>query len=80
MEANAPPLEGKSSNDESSDVKSNLQDIGGKLTMAIKHKEEGTEHFKMANYKKAIVSYAKVTAFTRYVCWVSCTHLQIVSF
>jgi hypothetical protein len=80
MEANASTLEGKSSNGESSDVKSNLQDVGGKLTMAIKYKEEGTEHFKMANYKKAIVSYAKVTAFTRYVFCLSCIHRQLVNF
>lgn len=53
--------------EKSLNVKNNLQDISGKLTMAIKYKEEGTEHFKKANYKKAIVSYAKVTAFTRYV-------------
>lgn len=67
MEGSASTVEGKSSNGESSHVKSNLQDIGGKLAMAIKYKEEGTMHFKAANYKKAIVSYAKVTAFTRYV-------------
>lgn len=71
METSAPDVDGKSSGCESSDVKSSLQDIGGKLTMAVKYKEEGTEHFKKANYKKAIVSYAKVTAFTRYVFCVS---------
>ena len=42
------------------------QDINGKLSMALRYKEEGTEHFKAGNFKKAIASYAKVTAFTRY--------------
>ena len=43
-----------------------LHDVHGKLAIAIKHKEEGTEHFKAGNYKKAVSCYAKVTAFTRY--------------
>ena len=43
-----------------------LHDVHGKLTIATKHKEEGTEYFKAGNYKKAISCYAKVTAFTRY--------------
>jgi hypothetical protein len=43
-----------------------LHDVHGKLAIAMKHKEEGTEHFKAGNYKKAVSCYAKVTAFTRY--------------
>ena len=42
------------------------QDVKGKLSQAQKYKEEGTDHFKAGNFKKAISSYAKVTAFTRY--------------
>lgn len=42
------------------------QDVAGKLSAALKYKEEGTVHFKAGNFKKAIASYAKVTAFTRF--------------
>ena len=43
------------------------QDVAGKLSLALKYKEEGTVHFKAGNFKKAIATYAKVTAFTKYV-------------
>ena len=52
----------------SSGIRQSLpQDVAGKLLIAFKYKEEGTTHFKAGNFKKAIATYAKVTAFTKYV-------------
>jgi hypothetical protein len=64
-------MEPKSSNGEGPAVeaptssRSLPQDINGKLLMAMKLKDDGTEFYKAGKYKNAITSYAKVTAFTR---------------
>ena len=50
---------------EATSLRSLPQDINGKLAMAMKLKNDGTEFFKAGKYKNAITSYAKVTAFTR---------------
>jgi Flp pilus assembly protein TadD len=42
-----------------------LSDIDKKLATALTYKEQGTDHFKAGNFKKAIATYAKVMAFTR---------------
>ena len=40
-------------------------DIAGKIEVARMYKDDGNEHFKAHNYKKARITYSKAFAFTR---------------
>ena len=49
----------------SSERKPFPQDTAGKIEMAKELKDEGNQHFKDQNFKKAITTYSKALAFTK---------------